>query len=258
MRSNDDAGGARRRRCCGAGAPHAAAPATSFTADPASSRLEFTGVQAGAEFKGVFHKFSAAVEFSPDALANAHFDVVIDMASEDSGDKDRDGTMRGADIFDVAHFPTAHYVTKSFAKTASGYTAHRLADAARRHQGRAHRVQVHPERGGRDVFPEPPQLKRLDFGVGRGDWKSTDWVADAVKVAFSLNLKPKILSAGAAVAPVESAHRQLARFLHRAQREARMHPRHVRQAGEMLAVQALEIGGIREHHAQQIIVLART
>ena len=47
----------------------------------------------------------------------------IDMASEDSGDKDRDGTMRGADIFDVAHFPTAHYVTKSFAKTASGYTA---------------------------------------------------------------------------------------------------------------------------------------
>ena len=38
-------------------------------------------------------------------------------------DKDRDGTMRGADIFDVAHFPTAHYVTRSFAKTASGYTA---------------------------------------------------------------------------------------------------------------------------------------
>jgi polyisoprenoid-binding protein YceI len=35
------------------------------------------------------------------------------------------------------------------------------------------------------------QLKRLDFGVGQGDWKNTDWVADAVKVAFTLNLKPK-------------------------------------------------------------------
>jgi polyisoprenoid-binding protein YceI len=35
------------------------------------------------------------------------------------------------------------------------------------------------------------ELKRLDFGVGHGDWKSTEWVADAVKVAFSLSLKPK-------------------------------------------------------------------
>ena len=37
---------------------------------------EFTGVQAGAEFKGSFHKFTAAVDFSPDALADARIDVV--------------------------------------------------------------------------------------------------------------------------------------------------------------------------------------
>ena len=42
---------------------------------PPPSRLEFTGVQAGAEFKGIFHKFSAAVDFSPDALGTARFDV---------------------------------------------------------------------------------------------------------------------------------------------------------------------------------------
>lgn len=174
----------------GAGAPHAAAPATSFAADPASSRLGFTGVQAGAEFQGTFHKFSAAVEFSPDALPNAHFDVVIDMASEDSGDKDRDGTMRGADIFDVAHFPTAHYVTKSFAKTASGYTA--LGSLTL--HGVTKDVPIAftftPNAAGA-TLSGTAQLKRLNFGVGHGDWKSTEWVADAVKVAFSLNLKPK-------------------------------------------------------------------
>ena len=32
---------------------------------------------------------------------------------------------------------------------------------------------------------------RLDFGAGQGDWKSTDEVADAVKINFSLVLKPK-------------------------------------------------------------------
>ena len=36
----------------------AAGPATGYSADPQQSRLEFTGVQAGAEFKGVFHKFT--------------------------------------------------------------------------------------------------------------------------------------------------------------------------------------------------------
>ena len=35
------------------------------------------------------------------------------------------------------------------------------------------------------------KLKRLDFGAGQGDWKSTEWVADAVKVNFSLVLKAK-------------------------------------------------------------------
>ncbi len=35
------------------------------------------------------------------------------------------------------------------------------------------------------------KLKRLDFGVGQGDWKSTEWVGDAVRISFSLVLKPK-------------------------------------------------------------------
>ena len=35
------------------------------------------------------------------------------------------------------------------------------------------------------------KLKRLDFGVGQGDWKSTEWVGDNVNVAFSLVLRPK-------------------------------------------------------------------
>jgi len=34
------------------------------------------------------------------------------------------------------------------------------------------------------------KLKRLDFGAGQGDWKSTEWVADAVKISFVLALRP--------------------------------------------------------------------
>jgi polyisoprenoid-binding protein YceI len=175
---------------CGAAAPRAAAPAVSYTADGASSRLEFTGVQAGAEFKGVFHKFTAAVDFAPEALADAKIDVTIDMSSEDSMDKDRDGTMRGADLFDVAHFPTSHYITRSIAKTAAAYTA---VGALTLH-GVTKDVPIafkFVQGAGGATLTGTAELKRLDFGVGRGDWKNADWVSDAVKIAFTLTLKPK-------------------------------------------------------------------
>jgi polyisoprenoid-binding protein YceI len=169
-------------------AAHAAPP--SYAADPQSSKLEFTGVQAGADFKGVFHKFTAAVDFAPDALPASHIDVQIDMNSVDSQDKDRDKTIHGSDVFDVAHFPTAHYVTKSITKTASGYSA---VGSLTMH-GVTKDVPIDFQfaaAGGGATLNGTAKLKRLDFGVGQGDWKSTEWVADLVKVNFSLVLKPK-------------------------------------------------------------------
>jgi polyisoprenoid-binding protein YceI len=174
----------------GATTARAAGTASSYTADPSLSRLEFIGVQAGAEFKGVFHKFTAAVDFAPDALASSHFDVQIDLNSLDTMDKDRDKTMRGPDIFDIAHFPTAHYATTGFTKTAAGYSATGTLTLHGVTKEVPIDFQFVPTQGGAKL-DGTAKLKRLDFGVGQGDWKSTEWVGDAVKVAFSLVLKPK-------------------------------------------------------------------
>ncbi len=165
-----------------------AAP-TGYTADPHQSRLEFIGVQAGAEFRGVFHKFTADIQFAPEALASSHFDVQIDLTSVDSMDKDRDATIRGADVFDVAHFPLAHYVTRSFAKTATGYAA--VGALTLRGVTRDVPIDFQFTQAGTGATLEgSAKLKRLDFGAGQGDWKSTDEVADAVKINFVLALKP--------------------------------------------------------------------
>jgi polyisoprenoid-binding protein YceI len=168
----------------------AAGAAVSYTADPQQSRLEFAGVQAGAEFKAAFHKFTAAVDFAPDALAGSRFDVQIELNSVDSKDKDRDTTIRGPDIFDAAHFPTAHYVTRSFAKTAGGFTA--VGALTLRGVTKDVPIDFQFTQGGAGAKLEgSAKLKRLDFGAGQGDWKSTEEVADAVKISFSLVLKPK-------------------------------------------------------------------
>jgi polyisoprenoid-binding protein YceI len=168
----------------------AAGSAAGFTADPAQSRLEFVGVQAGAEFKGVFHKFTASVDFAPDALATSRIDVQIDMNSVDSMDKDRDTTIRGKDVFDVPHNPTAHYVTKSIAKTAAGFAAVGALTLHGVTKDVPIEFQFAPAGGGAKLSGSA-KLNRLDFGVGQGDWKSTDTVGDAVKINFSLVLKPK-------------------------------------------------------------------
>jgi polyisoprenoid-binding protein YceI len=168
----------------------AAAGAAAYTADAQQGRLEFVGVQAGAEFKGVFHKFTTAVEFAPDALTSSLIDVQIDMNSVDSMDKDRDTTIRGKDVFDIAHFPTAHYVTKSISKTAAGFTAIGSLTLHGVTKDVPMEFQFTPAAGGAKLEGSA-KLKRLDFGVGQGDWKSTEWVGDAVKISFSLVLKAK-------------------------------------------------------------------
>jgi len=131
-----------------------------------------------------------AVGADRDAAQRARFDVQIDVKSVDSMDKDRDTTIRGPDIFDVAHWPTAHYVTRSITKTAAGYSA--VGALTLRGVTKDVPIAFQFTQGAPGAKLEGgAKLKRLDFGVGQGDWKSTEWVADTVQISFSLVLKPK-------------------------------------------------------------------
>jgi polyisoprenoid-binding protein YceI len=172
------------------GAAAATAAAASYTSDVDQSRLEFAGVQAGAEFKGVFHKFSANVDFAPEALASSRIDVQIDLNSVDSKDNDRDTTIRGKDVFDVAHNPTAHYMTKSIAKTAAGFSA--VGALTLRGVTKDVPIEFQFVSGAAGAkLSGSARFNRLDFGVGQGDWKSTETIGDAVKINFTMVLKPK-------------------------------------------------------------------
>jgi polyisoprenoid-binding protein YceI len=169
---------------------NASAANSSYTAASGTSKLEFTGIQAGAEFKGTFHTYTAAVEFNPEALDQAHIEVQIQLASVDTQDKDRDQTIRGRDIFDTAHFPAAHYVTRNIVKSGSGYTA--IGALTLRGVTKDVPISFQWAPAGQSAkLVGTAQLKRLDFGAGQGDWKSTEWIADSVKISFALMLNPK-------------------------------------------------------------------
>lgn len=175
---------------CAMASLHASAATSSYAAVTGASKFEFSGIQAGAEFTGTFHAYTATVDFDPHAPDRARIEVKIQLASVDTQDKDRDQTIRGPDIFDTAHFPTAHYVTRNIVRSGSGY----MAMGALTLRGVTKDVPINFQwvpSGQLAKLVGTAQLKRLDFGAGQGDWKSTQWIADSVKISFTLVLSPK-------------------------------------------------------------------
>jgi cytochrome b561 len=182
----------------------AAAATTAWSADPAASTLEFVFVQAGAKTTGKFARFNADVDFSPASPASGKFDVAIDMGSADTRDKERDDTLRMPDLFNIAKFPRATYVASQFvAKGASFEGKGKLTL-----RGVALDVPVtFTFTPGTDAGKPTATLKgtatvkRLLFGVGQGEWKSTEWISDDVQVQFSLLLRPRAARPAIPVTP---------------------------------------------------------
>jgi polyisoprenoid-binding protein YceI len=162
-----------------------------YTSDAAKSSLEFDFVQAGAMNKGKFTKFPVTLDFSPDNLQASKLDVIVQITSLDTGDKDRDDTLRGTDLFDAAKFPQARFTASQITKSASGY----VASGKLTIRGVTRDTQVPltfrtASEQGQAVgyLAGSTTIHRLDFGVGQGDWKSTEWIANDVKVSYSVRL----------------------------------------------------------------------
>ena len=171
----------------GAGAP------VHYTADAAKSSLEFSFVQAGAQNKGRFKRFPVVFDFSPDALAGSKLEVTVEMNSLDTGDEERDDTLRSDDLFAVKKFPQAHFSATQITKTATGYEA--VGKLTLRGTTRDLRVPFTfrtATEGGVPVgyMSGKTTLKRLDYAVGQGDWRATDQVGNEVGVSFALRLTP--------------------------------------------------------------------
>jgi len=179
--------------CLAARATGAAAEAASpvhYVLDQAKSALEFTFMQAGAQNKGKFTRFPVSFDFAPDNPAG-RLDVTVEIASLDTGDKERDDTLKGDDLFAAAKFPQAHFLATQFAKTAAGFEAQ--GKLTIRDQTRDVRVpftfRTAVEQGATVGYMSgKTTIRRLDYGVGQGDWKATDQVGNEVGVTFALRL----------------------------------------------------------------------
>ena len=165
------------------------AMAQHWQVDPAHSALTFTNSYQGVEYTGQFRRFDAMIEYDPNDLAHAKFDVTIDITSLDTQNSERDQAALGTDFFDTAKFPRAHFVTSAFRKGADGKV---VADGMLTLRGISKPVVLavsFKPHGGDATLDVAAQVKRLDFGIGTGQWADPSMIGDGVAVHGHLSLR---------------------------------------------------------------------
>jgi polyisoprenoid-binding protein YceI len=164
--------------------------AADYTVQPAGSTLGFTSSFQGSSFDGHFEKWTAAISYDAAKLATSKFDVTVDLSTAKTGDGDRDGALPGSDFFDVAKYPQARFVTTGFHQQG----AQVIADGNLTLRGVTKPVSLvvtFKPQGNGATLDVSGSVKRLDFGVGGGQYADTSVIGPDVKVTAHLVLAAK-------------------------------------------------------------------
>ncbi len=163
-----------------------------FAADYAQapgSTLAFAGTYQGEVFTGRFPGFTTTLSFDPRHLPDARLDVTIPLATATTANPDYDDEMRGDAFFDATQFPRARYTATKFRSLGGDRYA---ADGVLSLHGASRPVTLTftwtP--GAHPVLAGKAAVKRLDFGIGAGDWGDTSLIADGIAISTRVVFVP--------------------------------------------------------------------
>ncbi|HWT41064.1 MAG TPA: YceI family protein [Sphingopyxis sp.] len=148
-------------------------------------RLGFTARWNGEAVNGNFSRWRAAIRFSPDELAKSTIRVTVDLASADTGDGQRDDSLKSSDFFNVPAQPNAVFSARDIRHLGDDrYEARGTLDLRGVSKPATIRFTLHID-GDRARVAGTARIDRTSFGVGQGEWAATDAIAAGVDIAFS-------------------------------------------------------------------------
>lgn len=165
-----------------------AARAADYVQAPGSS-LTFATKYQGEVFSGRFPAFTTRLSFDPARPEGSRLDVAIPLAGVATGNDERDSTLRDADFFNVARHPQARFTSARFRALGGNRYA---ADGQLTLRGVSRPVTLTftwaP--GAAPVLTGRATVRRLDFGVGAGDWADTSLIPNEVAVSTKVVFRP--------------------------------------------------------------------
>ncbi len=171
------------------------AHAGNWRIDQSQSRLGFEYRAMGAPVEGEFRRYLADIQWDANQPASAHIRLDVDAGSIDAGLPDATSEAAKNDFLDSRRYPWARFVSTTVQPqgkeryllkgtlTIKGISRPVSLPILLQADGPAQRL--------KGTFV----LKRLDFGIGQGQWTDTSALANEVPVAFSLRLLPVNLPA---------------------------------------------------------------
>jgi polyisoprenoid-binding protein YceI len=152
----------------------------------ASSTLAFTTAWSGQPITGRFDRWRADITFDPAALDRANVKVVVDLASVNTGDPQRDAVLPGGDWLDAEAHPQAVFTADRFERVAADrYVAHGRLEmhGVSRALDLAFQLTI---RGAEAQAQGSAEVDRTAYGIGRGEWAKTDLIPAKVKIEVRL------------------------------------------------------------------------
>lgn len=172
----------------------ASAFATEWQVVPETSSVGFIGTQQGTRFNGRFQKFSAQINLDAKDPTKGSIVGMVQTASVNTRDSDRDAQLLEKDWFDVKDYPEARFESKSIERGDDGsYKA--MGELTLKGQTKPATLKftlanAETSAGSATAaqFKGTMIVNRFDFNIGEG-WNDTSWVAQDVTVEVNLDLK---------------------------------------------------------------------
>lgn len=176
-------------RVVAAEAPVVVQPSGRWIVDKARSSLGFRAMWNGSPVDGTFKGWNAEIVFDPQALDRSSVTATVDLASVGSDNGDAAGALPGSDFLDSATHPQATFKATKFAKLAGdGYEAR--GTLTLRGVSKPLTLRFTPGiAGDAAAMSGTATIARTLWGVGQGEWKATDQIADAVAVTVKIRAK---------------------------------------------------------------------
>lgn len=155
----------------------------------AGSTLTFATRYQGEVFVGRLPGFTTRLSFDPRKLDASRLDVTIPLAGASIDNPEGTETLKGPSFFDVPKFPNARFVATRFRSLGGNRYA---ADGTLTLRGVARPVTLAFtwKAGAKPVLTGAATVRRLEFGVGGGEWADTGLIPDEVAVSTKVVFSP--------------------------------------------------------------------
>lgn len=153
----------------------------------AESELSFTATQNGAPVKGSFKAFKGEIFVDPANYKESSIHIVVDMNSLSASYADLVATLNTSDWFNIKMFPNAEFKSTEFNKIGEK-TYEAIGTLTIKNKTVPVTLTFTAEESPKDhaLVDGSTTLKRTAFGVGAGEWASTDEIKDDVLVHFKV------------------------------------------------------------------------